>query len=178
MQTYLKASIANFNNQEKTLYLIFDFVHIIKTVRNNWINQIDSNHTFSCPSFVSCESTLNVPFQVLRNLFKLEQNSVAKTAHRLTAKSCWPSSLERQNVNLAQQDWILSQKPLLVQSRTSPMCILLRRNSCRNFLTRPPTMSPLGKIPLTQHAMSWRHKHSRPWSTSTLVKIHTYRVIF
>ena len=30
----------------------------------------------------------------------LEPNSVAKTAHRLTAKSCWPSSL-RQNVNLA-----------------------------------------------------------------------------
>ena len=138
----MKASIANFNNQEKTLYLIFDFVHIIKTVRNNWINQIDSNHTFSCPSFVSCESTLNVPFQVLRNLFKLEQNSVAKTAHRLTAKSCWPSSLERQNVNLAQQDWILSQKPLLVQPQTSPMYILLRRNSCRHFLTLPPTMSP------------------------------------
>ena len=85
----------------RPLYLIFDFVHIIKTVRNNWINQIDSNHTFSCPSLVSCGYTLKVPFQDLRNLFKLEQNSVAKTAHRLTVKSCWPSSLERQNVNLA-----------------------------------------------------------------------------
>ncbi|KAI6651884.1 Transposable element P transposase [Oopsacas minuta] len=85
----------------RPLYLIFDFAHIIKRVRNNWLNQIDSNHTFSCPSFISCEYTLNVPFQDLRSLFKLEQNSVAKTAHRLTAKSCWPSSLERQNVNLA-----------------------------------------------------------------------------
>ena len=36
----------------RPLYLIFDFVHIIKTIRNNWINQIDSNHTFSCPSFL------------------------------------------------------------------------------------------------------------------------------
>ncbi|KAI6658292.1 hypothetical protein LOD99_15561 [Oopsacas minuta] len=57
----------------RPLYLIFDFVHIIKTVA----------------------------FQDLQNLFKLEQSSVAKTAHRLTAKSCWPSSLETQNVNLA-----------------------------------------------------------------------------
>ncbi|KAI6648418.1 Transposable element P transposase [Oopsacas minuta] len=61
----------------RPLYLIFDFVHIITTVRNNWINQIDSNHTFSCPSFVSYDYTLKVPFQDLRNLFKLEHNSVA-----------------------------------------------------------------------------------------------------
>ena len=85
----------------RPLYLIFDFVHIIKTIRNNWINQIDSNHTFSCPSFLSCDLPLYAAFQDLRNLFILEQNSVAKTAHRLTVKSCWPSSLERQNVNLA-----------------------------------------------------------------------------
>ncbi|KAI6656127.1 Transposable element P transposase [Oopsacas minuta] len=85
----------------RPLYLIFDFVHIIKTVRNNWINQIDSNHKFSCPSSVSCKYTLKVPFQDFRNLFKLEQKSVAKTAHQLTAKICWPSSLERQNLNLA-----------------------------------------------------------------------------
>ena len=85
----------------RSLYLIFDFVHIIKTIRNNWINQIDSNHTFSCPSFLSCDLPLYAAFQDLRNLFILEQNSVAKTAHRLTVKSCWPSNLERQNVNLA-----------------------------------------------------------------------------
>ena len=83
------------------LYLIFDFIHIIKTIRNNWINQIDSNHTFSCPSFLSCDLPLYAAFQDLRILFILEQNYVAKTAHRLTVKSCWPSSLERQNVNLA-----------------------------------------------------------------------------
>ncbi|KAI6659516.1 hypothetical protein LOD99_14441, partial [Oopsacas minuta] len=45
-------------NTYRPLYLIFDFVHIIRTVRNNWINQIDSNHTISCPSFVSYEYTL------------------------------------------------------------------------------------------------------------------------
>ena len=85
----------------RPLHLIFDFVHIVKTVRNNWINQIDSNHTFICPSFTSFDHSFNAVFQDLRNLFMLEQNSVAKTPHRLTAKSCWPSSLERQNVNLA-----------------------------------------------------------------------------
>ena len=29
-----------------------------------------------------------------------QNNTVAKTAHRLTVKSCWPSNLERQNVGL------------------------------------------------------------------------------
>ena len=37
----------------------------------------------------------------MRLLFKTEQHNVAKTAHRLTVKSCWPSNLERQNVGLA-----------------------------------------------------------------------------
>ena len=40
-------------------------------------------------------------FEDIRLLYRSEQNSVAKLAHRLTAKSCWPSNLERQSVSLA-----------------------------------------------------------------------------
>ena len=34
-------------------------------------------------------------------LYRSDQHSVLKLASRLTAKSCWPSNLERQNVSLA-----------------------------------------------------------------------------
>ena len=39
------------NNNQRSLYLMFDFVHIIKTIRNNWLNQKDFNCTFIFPHF-------------------------------------------------------------------------------------------------------------------------------
>ena len=80
---------------------MFDFVHRIKTIRNNWINQKDPNNTFTFPSFDDFTLSNSASFEDIRVLYKEEQRSVAKTAHRLTAKSCWPSNLERQNVGLA-----------------------------------------------------------------------------
>ncbi|KAI6651334.1 hypothetical protein LOD99_5300 [Oopsacas minuta] len=67
----------------RPLYLIFDFVHIIKTVRNNWINQIDSNHTFNCPSFVSCEYTLKPEIQNVNLALRTfdDSTSTALTVH-------------------------------------------------------------------------------------------------
>ena len=41
------------------------------------------------------------PFQDIRNLFKSDKCNLLKRAPKLTAKACWPSSLERQNVTLA-----------------------------------------------------------------------------
>ena len=80
---------------------MFDFVHIIKITRNNWINQKDFNNTFTFPSLDDFNLSINASFENIRVLYKEEQRSVAKTAHRLTVKSCWPSNLERQNVGLA-----------------------------------------------------------------------------
>ena len=40
-------------------------------------------------------------FQDIMLLYKNEQSSLIKQAHRLTSKACWPTMLERQNVNLA-----------------------------------------------------------------------------
>ena len=39
--------------------------------------------------------------QDIRLLYKKEQSSLIKQAHRLTSKACWQTILERQNVNLA-----------------------------------------------------------------------------
>ena len=40
-------------------------------------------------------------FEDVRLLYRQEQHSFAKVTHQLTAKACWPSNFERQNVKLA-----------------------------------------------------------------------------
>ena len=52
---------------------------------------------FRYPQFENFDITDVASFEVYRS----EQNSIIKLAPRLTAKSCWPSILERQNVNHA-----------------------------------------------------------------------------
>ena len=34
---------------ERKLYILFDFVHIIKSIRNNWLNLKDYDLTFTYP---------------------------------------------------------------------------------------------------------------------------------
>ena len=54
------------------------------------------------PSLPISTAKLNeAKFNDIRVLYKIEQHSTIKQAHRLSAKVCWPTSLERQNVNLA-----------------------------------------------------------------------------
>ena len=38
-------------NNKRPLYLFFDFIHILKTIKNNWINQKDYDCTFRFPCF-------------------------------------------------------------------------------------------------------------------------------
>ena len=94
----------------RKLYLLFDFVHIIKSIRNNWLNLKDYDLSFTYPDMqlfsslpISNSTTeLNTAkFNDIRVLYKIEQHSTIKQAHRLSSKVCWPTSLERQNVNLA-----------------------------------------------------------------------------
>ena len=86
---------------DRPLFLIFDFVHILKTIRNNWVNQNDYRKSFSYPNFEDFSTTYTASFEDTRNLYKADQHSVAKLAPLLTAKACWPSNLERQNVNFS-----------------------------------------------------------------------------
>ena len=73
----------------------------VKSIRNNWLNQHDYNRTFLYSSFDDFSHKSKALFEDIRQLYRSEQNSVAKLAHRLTAKLCWPSSLQRQNVSSA-----------------------------------------------------------------------------
>ena len=85
----------------RPLFLIFDFVHILKTIRNNWLNLKDYQRTFEFPRFEDFSVLNTASFEDIRMLYKTDQHSVVKLAPRLTAKSCYPSNFERQNVTLA-----------------------------------------------------------------------------
>ena len=36
-------------NPDRTLFILFDFVHILKSIRNNWLNLKDHDRTFIYP---------------------------------------------------------------------------------------------------------------------------------
>ena len=82
-------------------------MHILKTIRNNWLNQQSDCKLFPYPD-LDCTSidrsinplkTCHAPFRDIRMLFSLEV-CLAKFPPRLTLKSCYSSILERQNVKL------------------------------------------------------------------------------
>ena len=105
-------------------------VDIVKCIRNNWINQKDTNTTFIFPSIDNYFSETfpyhlsNASFQDLRNIYKSEQYSTAKIAHKLTSKVVWPSVLERQSVPLALAVWD--------QSTSNAVLLYNERNNISN----------------------------------------------
>ena len=108
-------------NADRPLFLMFDFVHILKTIRNNWVNQKDYRRSFSYPNFEDFSFIYAASFEDIRTLYKADQHSIAKLAPRLTAKACLPSNLERQNVNLALRVFDDStHSAIMIQNLTSP----------------------------------------------------------
>ena len=51
-------------DDNRKLSLTFDFVHILKTIRNNWLNQKDYNKSFVYPKFDDINLDATIDFQV------------------------------------------------------------------------------------------------------------------
>ena len=104
----LETSVPHPSDNTRKLFVIFDFVHILKSIRNNWLNQKDIRKTFHFPIFQNIKLDYCVyPVQVnsasfsdVRLLYASEKESLAKLAPNLTIKACFPSAIERQNVKL------------------------------------------------------------------------------
>uniref|UniRef100_A0A2L2Y813 Transposable element P transposase n=1 Tax=Parasteatoda tepidariorum TaxID=114398 RepID=A0A2L2Y813_PARTP len=101
-------------DSSRKLFFIIDSVHIIKCVRNNWLNQKNYNSCMFYPEFQvdvtndidTNDNVKNVPlktasFQALRKLHEFERSNLVKYAPTLITKSLFPSNIERQNVKLA-----------------------------------------------------------------------------
>ncbi|VEN43153.1 unnamed protein product [Callosobruchus maculatus] len=82
------------------IFILFDFVHIFKNIRNNWLNQKEVEKAFIFPDFNDYSIELKASFLDLRDLYKLEINKTTKRAFKLNEKSLYPNNLERQNVTL------------------------------------------------------------------------------
>ena len=110
----LTPTVPHPNDPNRKLFLLFDFVHILKSIRNNWLNLKDYDRTFAYPNplifpnFDDVNKIRTARFQDIRLLYKNEQSSLIKQAHRLSSKACWPTMLEKQNVNLALKIFDLS----------------------------------------------------------------------
>lgn len=98
----LKSNFENPFNKSQNVYILFDSVHLFKCVRNNWLNQIDNEQTFMFPDISDLESDKKLTASVahLKMLYRQEGNNVVKLAPDLNKKVLFPTSIERQDVNL------------------------------------------------------------------------------
>lgn len=87
-------------DSSKKTFLLFDFVHLMKCVRNNWLNTKTPYKTFTYPDLNNHSILRKASFQDLRDIYDLEKLMPLKKAPSLTFKSLYPHSLERQSVSL------------------------------------------------------------------------------
>lgn len=92
----LKPFINNPYCPSKKLFFLFDSVHLIKSIRNNWLSQ--GSIYFPNPSDRKiCSASLTN----LKNIYEVEKTCVLKLAPKLSQKVLFPNKIEKQNVRLA-----------------------------------------------------------------------------
>ena len=93
-----------FDNTQK-LFLLFDAVHILKGLRNNWINLKNYKKTFSFPLLTPLgpdeNKLLRASFAELEQIYINVMECILKKAPALSWKALHPHALERQSVSLA-----------------------------------------------------------------------------
>ena len=107
----LEITCPNPADSTRSIFLMFNPVHIVKCIRNNWINQKYTNTTLTFPS-IDDYFTRTFPYQLsnasfkdLRDIYKFKQYSSAKMVHKLSSSVVWPSILERQRLPSALAVW-------------------------------------------------------------------------
>lgn len=85
----------------RPLFYVIDTVHILKNIRNNWLNQ-KPFQIMKYPNINDSEIK-HASFECLKELHRKEQNQLLKFGYTLTLKALNPTPIERQNVKLALQ---------------------------------------------------------------------------
>ena len=89
-----KPWLAYIRKLNKFVYLLYDYVHLLKCVRNNWLTEENGELKYEWNG-----ETLVAKWNLLRHLHLLESSSLVKLS-KLNEKSVFPKPIERQNVNL------------------------------------------------------------------------------
>lgn len=85
----------------RPLFYIVDTVHLLKNIRNNWINLKLQEMVY--PDFKSPDVIKVASFDALKQLHSKEQSQLLKYGYTLSLKALYPTSIERQNVKLVLQ---------------------------------------------------------------------------
>lgn len=98
----LQNSTPNPYDPDETLYLLFDTVHIFKSVRNNWLNQKGPFYQkFIYPNPNKHSEQFSAKIQDLKTIYEQEKCLTIKQAPALSEKVLYPNAFERQNVKFA-----------------------------------------------------------------------------
>lgn len=97
----VKKSIPNPFKESSQIFLLFDSVHIKKCLRNNWLNQKNPEQSFYFPLMDNPSVIMSANVKDLKDIYHREKNEILKLAPALSQKVLYPTSLERQNVNIA-----------------------------------------------------------------------------
>lgn len=93
-------SFKNPDYNYELIFLIFDSVLIYKNIYNNWVNRKDYDKSFCIPNFDNTKILFSC-FRDLREIYKLEANALTKRAYKLNITTLYPSSIDKQKVQLA-----------------------------------------------------------------------------
>ena len=74
------------NNIDK-IFILFDSVHILKCIRNNWINLENFKRTFTFPGFNDYNEIFRASFSELEHVYEMEKSLTIKQAYRLSWKA-------------------------------------------------------------------------------------------
>ncbi|GBM57279.1 hypothetical protein AVEN_58589-1 [Araneus ventricosus] len=91
----LKIRYTNPVYSERDFFFIFDTVHILKCVRNNWLCQKNYGTCMFYPSFDNFSLFKTASFQVLKKLHEIESEKLLKYGYGLTQKALAPTSFEK-----------------------------------------------------------------------------------
>ena len=89
-------------SEDRPLFFVTDSVHVLKCIRNNWLNQKNAGKCMFYPDFDAIHDIdiKTASFDTLRKLYEIESNNLLTYNYTLTFKALHPSSFERQNVKL------------------------------------------------------------------------------
>lgn len=91
------------------LFFMFDSVHLLKCIRNNWIGQKDVEQTMTFPKFshdgeyYTSPEIMVAPFKTIKSLYHSEAHSLLKQSYKLSMKAISPHTFQKQNVSLVLQ---------------------------------------------------------------------------
>ena len=89
------------NDHAQPLFFMFDTVHILKYIRNNWINQKTVEKFFVFPSFgcgfITTPSNSSGNFAFFNSLYQMhqsEKDELVRLAYKLSLKALCPSNIK------------------------------------------------------------------------------------